>query len=685
MRSAVEALHAQRSLHITDYREEHEGFRIGAPMEGSAGSSERLLRLRAASKALGIEEGPPVSPLPAALARERLEGLLSRLEKEVGGLEAERQGLEGELRELEKRRSALLPFAEFPLRLEAYRPYESIAVFTGTARAGFELELGRVTDRYELFRQRPDGPFALFVEGSKRDDVERLLARCDYSELRPPEGKGLPSEAMAGVEREIARKRARLEAINEALVAARERYRDEILACSEELAVEIEKAEAPLRFATTGSAFVIEGWVPADELERTESALRRATEDHIHIERLSEEEWLEEAGSGAGCAPEERGAGKGRPSAGEQKGGAGEGDAYACVPVALENPRPFRPFETLTELFSLPDYRELDPTVLLALVFPFFFGLMIGDLGYGLLLVVTGIIFRRKLKKWDGFPELGAYILAAGIFASLFGALVFAEAFGLPFHAETHGEGGEGLSWQGLTGLDVPLRASVHKLEVSGLSTLMVFSVLAGVAHLCLGHLLGAVNEWPHSRRRAAGKLGWFLIVLGFGLIILKFGEKNSLGAWLWSGPLAPLGASWDPGLGLLIPHSSIALLVSGIALAAAGEGPLAIMEVFGAIANILSYTRLAAIGVAKGAMAFAFNSILLPLVTGGSIGLAIFGWVLLILAHMIVFILGSFSSGIQALRLNYVEFFTKFYKGGGVKFRPFGYKRRYTTEASGG
>ncbi|MEM2869345.1 MAG: V-type ATP synthase subunit I [Thermoplasmata archaeon] len=681
MRSVVETLHAQRSMHITDYREEYEGFVIGTPMEGSAESSERLLRLRAASKILGVEEGPTHNPLPSATARKKLDALLSNLEREVRGLEAERQELESGLRELEKRRASLLSFAELPLPLKAYRPYDSLAVFTGKARAGFERELERVTDRFELFTRGPEGPFALFVDKSKREEVERVLARHDFTELRAPEGEGYPSRILAALEREIEQKRERLEAVKRRLALAREEYRDEILACSEELAIEIEKAEAPLRFATTDTAFVIEGWVPTDELERTAEALRRAAGDHIHIEALEEEEWLEEARGTTERAEGKKDAIGAKGQGRKVERGEGEDDIYAGVPVALKNPRPFRPFEALIELFSLPSYKELDPTVLLALVFPFFFGLMIGDLGYGALLIATGLIFRTKLKKWEGFSELGAYILAAGLFASIFGALVFAEAFGVPFHSAAHGEGGGEVSWESLTGLDIPVQASIHKLEASGLSTLMVFSVVAGSVHLCLGHLLGAVTEWQHSRRRAAGKVGWFMIVFGFGLIILKFADKNSLGAWLWAGPLAPFSAYWDPGIGLLIPYASVASLVPGVALAAIGEGPLALMEVFSALSNILSYTRLAAIGVAKGAMAFAFNSILLPLVTGGSIGLALAGWALLILAHMLVFVLGSISSGIQALRLNYVEFFTKFYKGGGIKFRPFGYWRRYTTE----
>ena len=711
LKAVVEALHGARTLHLSDYTEQYPGFRLGRPMEGAQSRSEKLLRLRAASKVLGAESAPPPEkPRSAEWARMRIDGLVAALDSEVMARDREAQGLESSLRELEKRGEAVLPFKELPLNFEAYRPYESLAVFTGTVKSPIDGELSRLGGRAELFKGRPDGLLALFVEKSAEEEAGRLLARHEFSEVKPPVGAGAPAELLKRTEKEMAAARKRIAELRGELTKANEKYRDEIMACSEELSIEIQKAESPLHFAATPSCFVIEGWVPSDELDATENAILKASGKHVHFMRMGEQEWLEEGvcaaekaagrtGAGKDAAalgngkPPGKGAGEpvtaagtangagGRPDgAAEHRSGEGGLDPYECVPIALSNPRPVKPFEALTELFSLPNYREVDPTALLALVFPFFFGLMIGDLGYGALLVLTGILFRTKLRKWEGFPELGMYILAAGLFATFFGCFIFAEAFGVPFHAEAAGGAGA-VSWSGILGWDIPLHAVIHKLESSGLSTLMVFSVLAGVVHLCLGNLLGAVNAWRRSRRHAAGKIGWLLIVLGFGLIILKFGEKNALGSWLWGGPLAPLASSWDPGLGILVPWSSVAFLASGVALAAAGEGPLALMELFSAISNILSYTRLAAIGVAKGAMAFAFNSILFPLVMGGNVGYAIFGWIFLVLAHMVVFVLGGLSAGIQALRLNFVEFFTKFHQGGGIKFNPFGSVRRYTVE----
>jgi V/A-type H+-transporting ATPase subunit I len=694
LKVAVEALHRAGTLHITDYAEQYEGFRLGTPLPGAAAHSEKLLKLRASTKALGIGNGSfSAGTRSSKWARERLDGLLVALEGEVAAPDKLRQDVEGNIRVLEKRKEAVLPFAELPLPFEAYGPYDSLAVFTGTVRTPIGAELSGLTDRYELFESGPDGPVGLFVELRIAQAAEKLLSRHEFSEVRVPFHKGTPADVLRDIDSELASERAKLERLRKDIEEAREKYHDEILACSEELAVEIDKAEAPLRFATTETSFVVEGWIPSDELDRTENALIKATDNRVFIERILEKEWLaeDERATPAGASPTLRSKGQGRnevtgKGVADGKSGpeAGEGaDIYPfeSVPIALSNPGPVKPFEALTEMFSLPNYKEIDPTVLVALVFPFFFGLMIGDAGYGALLIITGILFRVKLKKWDGFPEIGWYIIVAGIVALLFGLFIFGDAFGLPFHAEAGGSGAMEMSWYSLTGVDIPLHGSVHKLESSGLGTLMMFSVLAGVAHLSLGNILGIINE-RHHRRHWVAKLGWLCAVLGFGLFLFKFGERTVIGRWIWNSPAGVLSPSWDPGIGILVPYASVALLGLGTALAVACEGGMAAMEVLGVLSNILSYTRLAAIGVAKAAMALAFNILLIPLVISGNIGYVVAGWFLLVLSHMLVFVLGGLSSGIQALRLNLVEFFMKFYKGGGTKFNPFGYLRRYTQDS---
>ena len=672
---AVEALHRAGTLHITDYNEQYEGFRLGTPLPAAPGLSDRLLRLRGASKVLGIEEA---SAGEAGVPEARdIDALLEELGRTVSVKEAERQELEARLSESRRTIEAVRPFTALPLRFETYAPYGSVAVYSGTVRAPVGPEMARITPRHELFASQ-DGTFiALFIDKQHRQAAEKLLTQYAFSEAKPPLAEGDPAKMLGERTALVADIQKKLSALADEMREARRKYLGEMLLAQEKLGIAVEKAEAPLRFAASRSSFVVEGWIPSDEVHRTENSLLKTAGQALYLEVIDEKEWAGEDAPGHGAhtavGPD-----------GEQEKEAGHADPYEKVPVALQNPRPVKPFEMLTEMFSTPSYKEIDPTLTMALVFPFFFGLMIGDLAYGILLATAGVFFMTKLKKYEGFRELGVYILIAGIIAALFGAFVFGDAFGIPFHAPHEAHGAEAISWSGILGTDVPLKASVHKLEASGLGNLLLFSILAAVVHLSLGNLFGIVNEWPHNRRHAAAKAGWLFSVLGFGFLILKFGEGTSLGRWLWDSVLWPFAPSLDPGIGILIPYASIVFLLAGIVLVVAGEGAIALAEIMGVFSNILSYTRLGAIGVAKGAMAFAFNILIIPMITGGNIGFAIMGCVFLVLAHMLVFMLGSLSSGIQALRLNLVEYFMKFFKGGGIKFIPFG-KEKYDWEKSSG
>ena len=704
LEKAVGALHRAGTLHITDYNEQYPGFRLGTPLPSASALSDKLLRLRAASKVLGIdEETQPSDEGPTVASGRDMDGLLAELGQTVAAKNAEKQELEARLQEARRNIEAIRPFTALALPFECFGAYESVAAYAGSVRVPIGAEVAAITPRFELFHAPDWSFFSLFVDIRSKAAVEKVLARSGYTEAKVPLAAGDPRQMLEKYRAVAEEAEQKLVQLNAGLREARQKYLNDIVACQRHLSVEVEKAESPLRFAASRSSFIIEGWIPSDEVDRTENALLKASGASVYLERMEEREWLPgpgaEHGGGSGHADPPTSAEMGSGGAPRKAGGQAQGpsdaeaaahedagephDPYEDVPVALANPRPVRPFEMLTEMFSTPGYKEIDPTFVLALVFPFFFGLMVGDLAYGILLMVTGVFFVTKLKRFDGFRELGLFILVAGLIAAIFGAFVFGDAFGIPFHAAGHGEGASELSWASL-GVDIPIKASIHKLEVSGLASLLMISVLAGIIHLCLGNLFGVVNEWRHNRRHAVATAGWFCAVLGFGLVMLKAGEVTSLGKWLWSVFPAALGTSWDPGFGVVFPYSSLALLGGGIAMAIAGEGGMAMMEVPAVLSNLLSYSRLAAIAIAKGAMAFAFNSILIPMVQGGNVGLLVFGWVLLVLAHMLVFVLGGLSSGIQSLRLNLVEFFMKFYKGGGVKFNPFGGEKISKSEESG-
>src|SRR2546425_5679236 len=114
-------------------------------------------------------------------------------------------------------------------------------------------------------------------------------------------------------------------------------------------------------------------------------------------------------------------------------------------PVLLKNPKPVKPLEFLIHLYSTPSYHELDPTLFMFIAFPFFFGFMIGDAGYGFLFLLIGVIAAVKMKKGD-FRNLFIVIGMGGFWALILGIFVFGEMFGVPFHLAPRAPPEE-LSW----------------------------------------------------------------------------------------------------------------------------------------------------------------------------------------------------------------------------------------------
>jgi len=224
----------------------------------------------------------------------------------------------------------------------------------------------------------------------------------------------------------------------------------------------------------------------------------------------------------------------------------------------------------------------------------------------------------------------------------------------------------------------------------------LVLAIAASFLHLGAAYVIGFVNEVGHSKKHAVGKVSWLLILTGmFVLIIVRAARWPGMGRTIWNGPLGwfPRGSSAAGGISLFeslgfdpaanpVPDVAVFMLIGGLVLLLATESGLAIMEVFGLLANMISYARLAAVGVAKAAMAFAFNVIALevgffPWLDSGDVVALVLGVVVLVLFHLIIFLLGAVSAAIQSIRLNYVEFFIKFFKGSGTLFRPFGIRQQ--------
>src|SRR5438552_1150990 len=206
-----------------------------------------------------------------------------------------------------------------------------------------------------------------------------------------------------------------------------------------------------------------------------------------------------------------------------QPGGEGSTDD---PPVLLRNAKPLRPFEMLVTLFSTPNYREIDPTFILTFTFPIFFGLMVGDAGYGIAWLALGLWLVRICRKEPGrqlflgitasepFRDLVIAITWGGFWSLLFGLFFFGEAFGIPFHHAALANSRVALlDWSAILGFNIPLHAQLEKLDQ--VTDFIVLSIVAAYVHLAIAYVVGFVNDVGHNKRHSLGKIAWLLILTG--------------------------------------------------------------------------------------------------------------------------------------------------------------------------
>ena len=709
MDEVIEAIHDLNLVDITDYDGSWAGFEPGDPLAGSDETSSLLVTVRAIESTLELDDddvGTNVRP-DLSNAEQRLE----ELRVEVTELEDRRETLRSDIREIDDRRERMEAFADLGIALELLWGYDSLAVRVGEGdgeaieRALAESDL----DAFEVFAG--EETVAMFAYDGE-DALEDALVGVPFTAYEVPEETGDPASVLERLDQERKQAEAELEKVRSELEALKADSGPFLLALEEELSIDAQKYEAPLRFATTERSFVVEGWLPADDYDTFETELREAVGDRVEIEEIQRAEHT----SGGHLETETHGEGGADATAetdGQEAvtdGGTADGGVVTVEddpPVVQDNSGIVSPFELLTKAVNRPKYSEFDPTFLVFLTFPLFFGFMIGDIGYGLLYVLIGYGVTRRFDA-AGLRDFGTVVVWLGLFTMVFGVL-YGEVFGLHF-----------FEWVGE-------EAVIHK----GLSktkwavTWLIVAVIAGWVHLNLAYLFEFVEELQlHDAKSAVVEVGSWLLMLN-GLWVFIFSKAFSgakpetlvgSGALLDDGPLG-FGFTGFPELvGLL----GLGAFVLGIVVLLTGPWYEA-FEFAVPLAHTLSYTRLTAVLLAKAGMALAANLLywgvyedeegfhymhestpakkaadgkdvifdglanmgssfdLGPL----SLGLegALIGLPVLLVAHAVVLLVGG-TAAIQAIRLEYFEFFEKFYEGGGKNYQPFGYDRTYTTDS---
>lgn len=526
--------------------------------------------------------------------------VVREIAESVDGLSAKLRACEEELVLLSKYETALTALGPFLRFIEESKELDHLGLMLDEREGnGHLLSLlrdltGKMTDnRYELFHARVDERSLVVLlvfpkEYSAR--IRALLWEEGITELRLPisvsdKPLGVALRILLQKKSELPLEVAR---IRKELKGVARQWRQELTQYQKTIVRNLDQIEATTLFFQTDMATFVYGWVPHRSLDVLRCALEEAFGGRVVLEEysLDRHEWT-------------------------------------VVPVILRNPSFLRPFETLTRLLALPKYGSIDPTPFMAIGFPLFYGIILGDAGYGLLLLAAAATVRRRFASHALVRDFSTMFIFASVMAIFFG-LLFGEFFG---------ELGE----------HVGLHPILNRM--AAFMPLLAISVGIGTLHVALGIVLGAFSVWREGNWRSCiAKVGGLMLVFSFIALI-----ASVVG-------LAPRG--WISGEGVSIICSLVIIFGFG-----GGRGAMELHN----LVNVLSYLRLMGIGVASAALAFAANKL------GGMAENAILAIAVAGSLHAINLLLGIFSPTIQSLRLHYVEFFENFFVPGGRQYRPFG------------
>ncbi len=546
---------------------------------------------------------PPVTHRHEEVSISEAKRVIEEISSSVDNLGQEIRGMEQQLSlyaKYEKILTALSPLIEM-IPEGPFKDYTGITLYKReSALPILEDTVQRITGgRYELFKRDIDEEIMVCIivyprEFSQR--IKRLFQEENISELRMP--ADLADMPVMESFKVILQKRAalplRIDELEKRLErVAHERY-EELAKCHRIIEERLRQMEVSSELYGTRNTFFLSGWMPASSLETFIKRIKDRFNDRVIVEAVS--------------PPDQ------------------ETDK---IPVLLSNPGFLKPFEVLTRFLSLPKYGTLDPTPLLAIFFPIFFGLILGDIGYGAILFVASLWTRWRWKTYEMVRNLGSIFMASSLVAICFG-IIFGEFFG------TLGE-------------SIGIHPYINRS--AALIPLLIVSILIGGLHISLGLIIGAVIAMKRGEpKEAAARILKLMFVFSvFAIVAVVYGllPEGLLPIMIFS------------GLGIILMLFFF-------------EKWIAPFDALKLIVNVLSYARIMGFGAASLFLASIANrltampkSILLGVMLG-----AFF--------HLINMLVGVYAPAIQTLRLHYVEFFDKFFYPGGIEYKPFGKGERW-------
>lgn len=549
---------------------------------------------------------------------EKAEETLNKVEAKTSVIEGKLAALDSEVSELKSNKSLANNLNNFDMDLALLKDskYTSVTVGRIDAESASEIKnkLCNLTDELDVFVVPEEKATAIIVVITLKEfteDVQNTLRDFNFEKFEIGNVEGKPQEIISKADSRLQSIESERATVKSDLRVVAEQWDDEILILKEQLENEKEKNEIFSTFVQTDDTYILEAWVPVKDVEKVEQVMEKASEGHYVIEVIDVEDDYDDED----------------------------------VPILQTNPGYAKPYEFLVGMYAPVRYHEIDPTILVAIMFPFFFGYCLTDAFYGIIVSLVGIVLIRGLGKTSKTMHSMGYILVAcGIWTIILGLATngfigdFTERF-IDYRLPTV----------------VPLIESfVHPENI------LILALAIGVIYENIGFLIGAIDNIRYGNVKDAigSQLCWFVLEAGIVLLALGF---------------------LMPSVGMIGMVIGAVLIIACLGMLIYANGFYGVMDVFGYLGNILSYARLLALCLATGGIAMTVNILaelcydMIPFI---GIVLAVIVFIFGHIVNMMFNVLGSF---INSLRLHYVEFFGQFFMGGSKKFEAFKASRIFT------
>lgn len=582
--------------------------------EEKAGDEQLLMRVQRLESAAQLlkryGEKPPMGPKPEISPEELFasvpesERLLERTEQ----LDQELVAVRAEIDKKENLIQTLLPWERLCARIEDIHATRSVRFAVGFLPLGGVEQVEEAGFAVEAFPGARETAALIACAAPEFEEMQHALKEAGFTEFAFPALKGTPQENIRACEGEIASLRTK-EAETVAALEEVAKQRTLLLEGLDAATIEHDRSLSMAAVENTNAAFILEGWVRVDEEEKAQQAVASAAE----VFSFETREPLEDE----------------------------------TTPSAMKNKKLVEPFESIVTMYAYPSYRGIDATAVMAPFYFLFFGMMLSDSGYGLALLIGGLLFSKFMKPQGGMAKLARVITFGGLSALICGPFI-----GTFF----------GVNWNDMFHTDIfPLLFD----PMVDVMPMMLLSCGLGLIHIFAGIIVKMYMCFRDGDPQSAifDQLSWILLLTGL-ILIFALPQLKTV------------------ALVLVILGGGMLLLFSGRSkknpFMRLGSGLGALYNITGYFSDILSYVRIFALGLVSGAMGMVFNLI------GGMVydafgGLGVVGIILgCILAGAVLLVLHVFSLFINTLgayahcaRLQFIEFFGKFYEADGRAFNP--------------